>query len=129
MTPAALTVKIQPPPWLAVIAAMRAGSFRTELQLQDAVNAVLTKQRSEAFSFEREHTLPRDAGRIDFAATDCGIRYGIECKTGTAGADTWGQLERYAPHFDVLILVTTKALADVIPLRKPVFLVNLWMNL
>ncbi len=118
------------PPWARGIAALQAGRFNTEEALQQAVAQCLAK---EGMIYKREAILsPED--RIDFAVEWDGLAVGIECKIRNGGMDVWRQLARYAPHFDALILVTTKPVEQNYGVEKPgagpmpFHLLELWKN-
>ncbi len=65
----------------------------------------------EAFTLDDLHPQPevhlRDAGRIDFIVSG-DRRVGVEVKIQGSIENVLRQLQRYAPHVDELVLVTTK---------------------
>lgn len=109
------------PDWLAFTATHRPRAFPTEERLQYCIMMELRSKDNGTgeLLYERELTLPGDAGRIDFAVWDRGIRYGVECKVKTNGMSLWRQLERYAPFFDALIVVTTWPTGERVELLRP----------
>lgn len=131
--------KLAVPPWLEGVAAARAGRFQTEAQLQGwmwtelRANCDLGKSGKYLHDVAREVILPDLAGRIDFVVGCPWGKWGIECKV-KASQDTWKQLHRYAPHCDVLVLVTTRAHGDPPEIKDgdrvvPLIVLDLWKNL
>lgn len=120
------------PAWLHSLEKIRAGVCQNEAALHDAVAARLSFARVE---FRREVWL-NSRDRIDFTVEEkeTALLYGIECKTEAGGLAVWRQLERYAAAVDFLVLVTTKALRQVIapdPLThrcKGLYVLELWKN-
>ncbi len=143
------------PPLLAAFEKFSAFGLRTEQQLQDALEKIMPGQHidkdvdpgircristgGECYQWEREKAFtPKD--RIDFVVYHASlmgtISYGIECKVKSGGMDTFRQLERYARHVDVLILISTVPVRIQLPLIMvpnkppvPLIIFELWKNL
>jgi hypothetical protein len=80
--------------------------YTTEGALHHAIATLLARA---GLSFEWEHPLT-DSERIDFeVGLPIGEKIGIEVKTAGGEVEHLRQLYRYAPHYDDLILVTTRA--------------------
>jgi hypothetical protein len=118
------------PAWLQALAKIRAGTIQNESALHRAVTAVL---HSNDIKFEHEKEL-NAANRIDFMVEADALLYGIECKVRPGGMDVWRQLERYAAHCDFLVLITTKAVGQVIApdpsayRARRLWVLELWKN-
>ena len=88
------------------VAALLAGyrfTFASEAELQEGIALALTLER---VVFEREATIPKGGGRVDFLVE----RVAVEIKVAGTAFEVAEQLARYlrAPNVDEALLVTTK---------------------
>ena len=143
------------PKELLKLSKIKASHIRRETDLQNAVASLLPGVKADAeptgrqmarlnmggeiWQWNAEHSF-NAKDRIDFVAWSITregmLTYGIECKKESGGMATMRQLERYAKHVDVLILVTcapaTMQVTNLLAAGKrpvPVIIFELWKNL